>query len=409
MPFFLSSLQNAVVRDKYNSRVGRLKDLVVPHMAVLPDVLGMMIRVGKEPVYVPWSLVSVLAQSEVRLTVGRDELPKLPPPEGIRLVRDLLDAQVVDINGAKVVRVNDIILSQLKERLFISGLDIGTWGLMRRLGWAPLFAWVVHRLHLRVAEGIIPWDSIEPIEKETSRVRLSVSQDRLIRMHPADLADIVEEMGYHQRTRLLDRMTDAQLADLIEESERTLQSSILRELDPERAADVLEEMEPDEAADLLGELPEEEAQGFIQRMDPEEAAEVQQLLAYEEGTAGSMMNTSFVAVDGRITAGDALRWYRKELAEAEVVAYLYLLDPNGRLSGALSIRRLLLSDDYTRLATLATRDLTTVHVHTPLEEAMDEIAHYNLAALPVVDASHRMVGVISVNDALDFARGEARS
>ncbi|MGE5708346.1 MAG: magnesium transporter [Bacteroidota bacterium] len=408
MPFFLSSLQNAVVRDKHNKRVGRLKDLIVPRMAALPDVIALVVQQGRERIALPWSTVSVLAHSEIRLNGPSESLPTVPFPEGVFLVRDLLDAQVVDINGAKVVRVNDIVLSQLKDRLFISGLDIGTWGLMRRLGWASVFAWVVHHFHLRVSEGIIPWDSIEPIEKESSRVRLSVSQDRLIRMHPADLADVVEEMGYHQRTRLLDRMSNAQLAALIEESEPSLQSSILRELDPERAADVLGEMEPDEAADLLGDLPEEEAQALIRRMDPEEAAEVRQLLTYEEGTAGAVMNTSFVAVDGRITVGDALRWYRKELAEAEMISYIYLLDPNQRLSGAVSIRRLLLSDPYVRLASLSTRQLVTVHVHTPSEEAVDEIAHYSLAALPVVDAAHRLVGVISILDALEIERGEER-
>lgn len=406
MPFFVSALQNAVIRDKYNKRVGKLKDVLISRSAPLPNVIGLIIKRGHSELYLPWNLVSLFAQSEVRLNVSDEAIPKEAPPNELFLVRDLLDAQVVDINGAKVVRVNDVTLSLLKERLFISGLDIGLWGLMRRLGWARIFAWFVKQFRIRVPEGIIPWDNIEPIAKESTRIRLSVAQDRLIRMHPADLADIVEEMGYHQRSQLLGRLSDSQLADLIEESEPTLQSSILRELDPERAADVLEEMEPDEAADLLGDLPEEEAQGFMQRMDPEEAEEVRQLLTYEEGTAGAIMTTSFTAIDGRLPVGDAIRWYRKEIAESEVVSYLYLLDPNGELSGAVSLRQLLLSDPYVRLASLSVRDLITVQPDTTADEAVEEIEHYNLAALPVVNGKNHMIGVISVQDALDYVRGE---
>ena len=407
MPFFLSHLQNAAVRDRNDKRIGTLKDLVIEQVAAVPEVLGLVVKKASDLIYLPLKDVDRFDRQGVRLSLEEAFIPPLPLPEDkVFLVRDLLDAQVVDINGAKVVRVNDIVFSQLKDHLFVSGLDMGIWGLMRRMGWAPALAWFVKMTGVKVSEGIIPWDSIEPIEKETTKVRLSVTSDRLTRMHPADLADVIEDMGHQQRHRLFGELTNPQLADLIEESEPHMQSSILHELDPERAADILEEMEPDEAADLLGELTDEEAQSLIDRMDPEEAADVQHLLSYEEDTAGALMTTSFIAIDEELSVGDAVRWSRKELAEAEVISYFYLVKADGKLSGAVSIRRILLADAHVRMKAIASKQLVFAHAHTPAKEVVEMVTRYNLSALPVVDFNNHLIGAIAVNDVLDYLQPE---
>jgi CBS domain-containing protein len=406
MPIFFSYLQGAPVRDASGKLVGRLKDLVVhqgdTHM---PDVVGVVL---KGNAYLPMDKVALMEQREVRLHVDAPMLTETPPEDQLQLARDLLDAQVVDTTGAKVVRVNDILLTPSKYILFVSGLDIGVWGLMRRLGWAAPFAHLVKLLGLKVGEGIIPWHTTEPIHKDPTRLHLRVAQDRLARMHPADLAEIIEELGYHQRTRLFAELTDEQLADLIEESEPDMQSAILLELEPERAADVLEEMEPDEAADALGELDEREAEALIGLMEPREAAEVQQLLTYEDETAGGLMTTSFLAVPEDTPISGAIAMFRAAHPDAEVISYFYLTDNEGRLSGVVSVRRLLLQEDHSvALVYLASDALYSVKPDTAADEVVELIGRYELAALPVVDEIGRIVGVVTVHDALDHLQSKS--
>lgn len=402
MSVFVSYLRRAPVRDHAGRAIGVLKDLVVLQGPSLPEIQGIVVKRPRDFVYVPLHEVEHVERADLRLKLDLDQIPPAPPPEDhLFLLRDLLDAQVVDTTGAKVVRVNDIVLTPKGDHLLVSGLDIGPWGLMRRMGWAAAFAWLIRTLKLKIPEGIVSWDKVAPFDKDPTMVQLTVSQDKLVRMHPADLADVIEEMGYQQRHRLYEELSDAQLADLIEESDPDMQTSILQELEPERAADVLEEMEPDEAADLLGDLPDEEAQSLIGLMTPDEAAEVRQLLTYEEDTAGAMMTTSYLAVDEGLRVEDAIGWFRSHEPDVEIVAYFYLTNTEEKLSGVVSVRRILLAEPHAHMKDLSPPNLYYAHVHTPRREVTELISRYNLSALPVVDATHRLVGAISVHDVLE--------
>ncbi|HEY9724213.1 MAG TPA: CBS domain-containing protein [Oscillatoriaceae cyanobacterium] len=404
MPLFFSYLMGRPVLDSQGRRIGKFKDLVVTQEHdTLPQVTGVVTTCPGGRTLVPMAQIARLDHQGVRLSVSAAELPKPPAPEDhFYLRRDLLDAQVVDVDGAKVVRVNDLILTSAREVVFVSGLDIGTWGLLRRLGWANVFSRLARLTRIRIPEGVIAWNTIEPIVKDPSRVHLRVKQDKLVGMHPADLAEIFEELGVQQRAQLVEELSNEQLADLLEESEPHMQSSILSELEPERAADVLEEMEPDEAADLLGELSDQEAQAYMHLMEPEEADELRQLLSYEEDTAGAMMTTSYLGVDEHVTIADAVRYLREECPDAEVVAYFYLLGPNNLLRSVTSVRRVLLAEDWSQpLAAIAHDEPFTVQADASRKEVAEMVARYNLTAMPVVDDEEHLLGVVSVHDVLE--------
>lgn len=404
MPLFFSYLMGRPVLDVQGRRVGKFKDLVVTQEHdTLPQVTGVVCTCPGGRTLVPMAQVAALDHAGVRLAVPLAQLPKPPAPEDhFYLRRDLLDAQVVDVDGAKVVRVNDLVLTPARDVLFVSGLDIGTWGLLRRLGWANAFSVIARTFRYKIPEGVIAWNTIEPIVKDPSRVHLKVKQDKLVGMHPADLAEIFEELGTQQRSQLVEELTNEQLADLLEESEPHMQSSILSELEPERVADVLEEMEPDEAADLLGELPDQEAQTYMHLMEPEEAAEIRQLLSYEEDTAGAMMTTSYLGVPEDISIAEAVRYLREEYPDAEVVAYFYLLGPDNVLRSVTSVRRVLLAEDWNQpLAAIAHDDPFTVQADAPRKEVAEMVARYSLTAMPVVDEADHLLGVVSVHDVLE--------
>lgn len=401
---FLSQLLNRYALDLASQRTGRVYDLEFRLGDPFPQVTGVVLRLGVEKRIVPWDHVGRLDAGRFNLRVPRVEVFTFPhpSPDTNLLGLDVMDSQVVDINGARVYRVNDVQLNFLGHQLWVVGVDIGFWGIARRIGLAPVLAWLESRIPWKVPEGIVRWDLVDPMEKEISKVRLRVSHDRLTRLHPADLADVVEEMGYDQRSWLLQEMDDAQIADLVEESSPEMQAHILEELGTDRAADILEEMEPDEAADLLAELPEKRARQLIGLMDTDEATEVKELLSYDEGTVGAMMTTSYLEAPADWTARNALTWYKERHRESEVYVYIYVVEKSGSLTGAVSIRSLLVSDPEVRLRDLVSSQTYSIQVDESPEHAVEKLVRYKLMALPVLDGSGRLVGVVAVHDILDF-------
>ncbi|MBI6546942.1 MAG: PRC-barrel domain-containing protein [Cyanobacteria bacterium NC_groundwater_1444_Ag_S-0.65um_54_12] len=405
---FLSQLLNKPVLDNQGKKLGRVYDLTFRLGEPFPQVTGLVVKIGQRKNVIPWEAVASLEVKHFLLVQPATDFVDCPALSVTTplLAMDVMDSQVVDINGAHVVRVNDLQLNLLGQQLWVIGVDIGPWGLARRLGLASFLAWLNDRLPWKVSEGIVRWDLIDPMEKEISKVRLKVSHDRLIRLHPADLADIVEDLGHDQRFQLLSTMDDAQIADLIEESSPEMRSAILDELSYDRAADVLEEMEPDEAADLLYELPEQRARHLIGLMEQEEASEVRDLLAHEEGTVGALMTTSYLEVNGDWTVGKTIAWLRELRPSDEVYAYLYAVDEAGRLAGALSLRELIIAESTKRLAELFPPQLYLVHESDNCKEAAAIIAHYKLLAVPVINTAGVLVGVVSVHDAMSLRSPE---
>ena len=317
-------------------------------------------------------------EREVSLREPEAELGKHEPGEDeLYLSRDVLDKQLIDTDGRRVVRVNDLQLTNVGGKLLVVGVDIGGRGLLRRLGVEELGKRVARMLHRDWAQKFIAWDTVETLRGDGRNLRLRMSYKKLARLHPAETA-----------------------ADTLEETDETIQAQILERLSLERAADILEAMAPDEAADLLADLPPERRAELIAAMQAEEAGNVQELLAYEEDTAGGLMTPEYVAIPQRLTAAQAIERIRELEPEAESIYYIFVIDGQERLRGVLSLRDLIIASPETLVSQFMIRKVISVPLNASPDEVASLLAKYNLLAVPVVDGQDRIQGIVTVDDVL---------
>jgi len=339
----------------------------------------------------------------ILLTVGQTDMaPYKPQGDELWLVRQVLDRQIVDVDGRRVVRVNDLQLARVGERLCLVGVDVGTMGLLRRLGLERLARILISALRLPLSETTIPWKDVAPLQADAP-IRLRVSRERISKLHPADIAAIVNDLDRRTSHALIEALEDETLADALEESPAKLQVAVLSHLEPERAADILEEMGPDEAADLLADLPDQTSKRLLELMEDEDAADVIRLLSYPEDSAGGIMTTEFATIPEGLTASQALNYLRhsETAQEDEALYYIYVTDTSGHLKSAFSLRDVVLCAPDTLLANVAETELVTADLYTPQRDIAHLVAKYDLLAVPIVDEDGIMHGIVTVDDAID--------
>jgi len=322
-------------------------------------------------------------------------------PNEILLKQDLLDKQIVDIEGRKVIRVNDVSLDDVEGRLRVVAVDVGAAGLLRRLGMEGAFRTIARNLKLAVPERYIDWEDVDPLEATIASVRLRVPHAKLAELHPADLAAIIEELAPRDRLGVLASLNDEDLADVVEEMEPETQVDVLEDLTPERAADILEEMSPDDAADLVADLDQDTRDEILALMERDEAEEVQELLGYPEDSAGGIMTTEFIVLEDHLTAGGAIDRLRELEPDAETIYYVYIAGDEGQLVGVLSLRDLIVAKPDVPIRDVMIREPVAVSVTANQDEVAEVVAHYNLLAVPVVDEHGVLQGIVTVDDALD--------
>jgi flagellar motility protein MotE (MotC chaperone) len=335
-----------------------------------------------------------------------------PEAEGLFLLeRDLLDQQIIDVFGRKVVRVNDVDLhpetTDGKVVLKVGSVDVGVRGAVRRLlkGVVPTAA--MRLLLQRIPPRLIPWEFVDLIETDPARrVKLKVSYDRLAKLHPADIADIVEELAPDEREAVFETLDEQVAAGALEEVAPRVKKAIVESLDSERVADIVEEMNPDAAADLLAELPEERSTEILQEMQPEEREEVAELLEFGETTAAGRMNTEYIALDGDATVNDAIEALRNFEGGVETVSTMYLVDKDGKLVGAVPLAKLVLSKSDDKLSSLTQEPLISCHAGAREKEVAEIFDKYNLVTLPVVDDEKVLTGVITSDDVISLLRAK---
>jgi magnesium transporter len=404
---FLSQLIGKQVLDRNGEPFGKVRDLIVALGERYPPVTGLVVRVaaGRE-IFLPWSAVDAIDTGGARLRTASINITSFQQrPNEIRLWRDLQDKQIVDVEGRKIVRVNDIQLAPVEGRLRLVAVDVGVGGILRRLGLSGVGERLARTLGLE-AENYIEWEAVDPVESSVSSLKLRVPHQALSTLHPADVAHIVEQLAPRDRTGILASLDDERAADVMEELQAADQVDVLEGLPPEKAADILEEMGPDEAADLMADLSPERQAELLGLMEPEEAADVRELLSYPEETAGGLMTTDFITVSPDETAQEVIERLRKLAPSADQVYYLYVTDESGRLLGTLTLRGLIVADPSTPVRELTRPEPISVEVGVDAEEVATAIARYNLLALPVVDAEGRMQGIVTVDDAFERALGE---
>ncbi len=437
---FLSTLLRQSVCDLEGRRLGALKDVCVSLDDSFPVITALVVSQSSlstsSDLLIPWSQVETIeADKKIYLTVPQTALRAyIPYPSEILLKRDILDKQIVDTQGFRVVKVNDLKLAQIKGTARLIGVDISLSGLLRRLGILVPFEWLSKISPMRLDERTITWNYVEPLQVVSSgvtgkltpalagagastssaigiggivpQVQLNVSHSKLAELHPADIADILEQLDAEEAGAFLNRLDAETAADTLNEVEYPLQSEILSELDPELASDLLERLPPDDAADILADIPHDEAEHLLDLMPANESQPIRDLLRYGEQTAGGIMTTEVLALAQELTVEEALTYLRQHSDHLEMIYYLYIVDAEQHLIGIVSLRKLVVANPGVHLQELMDTDILKVRAEMDQEEVARIIARYDLLGLPVVDEENRLVGLITVDDAIDVIHEE---
>jgi CBS domain-containing protein len=399
---FLSRCIGLPVRDPSGEPLGSIADLIVAIGGKYPPVTGLVARTDRRRIFIPWRDVATFDTTGARLRVRTIDVGKFQQRDNeILLKANLLDKQIVDIEGRKVIRVNDVSLDIVEGRLRVVAVDVGAAGLLRRLGLEGGFRTIARNLRLPVPERYIDWEDVDPLDSTIASVRLRVPHRKLAQLHPADLADILEDLAPRDRAGVLASLDDESLADAVEEMDPDSQVDILEDLTPERAADILEEMSPDDAADLVADLDQETRDEILSHMEQDEAEEVQELLGYPEDSAGGIMTTEYIALDEHLTTGEAIDRLRELEPDAETIYYVYVTTDEGQLAGVVSLRDLIVARPDTPIRDVMIREPVAVAVTADQDEVAEVVAHYNLLAVPVVDEQNVLMGIVTVDDAID--------
>lgn len=404
---FLSQLSGGSVQDRHGEPFGRLRDLIVALGDQYPPVTGLVVQVaGGREIFLPWSDVEHIDERGVRLRTSSIDLTAFRQrPDEIRVRLDLLDKQIVDVEGRKIVRVNDVQLAPVGDRLRLVAVDVGAAGILRRLGLSGPGGRLARALRLPI-DNYIEWEDVDPVESSVSGVKLRVPHQALATLHPADVAHIVEQLAPRDRVGIVASLEEGRAADVLEELRAEDQVDVLEDLAPEKAADILEEMGPDEAADLIADLPEARRVELLGLMEPDEAEDVRELLAYPEETAGGLMTTEFITITADETAQQVIDRLRELQPDSAHIYYLYVTDADGVLVGTITLRGLIVADPASRVHEFTRPEPISVTVDTHADEVARAIARYNLLALPVVDDAGHLQGVVTVDDAFERTLGK---
>ena len=403
---YLSQMLGKPVVDSAGEKIGTISDLAISTGEVFPRITSLAFQgPGKVPFMISWrKYVDEFDDEGIKLSVDSPDIRfSYLQPDEVLLARDLMDRQIVDTQGLKVVRVNDLKLSQSGTQLRLLGAEVGIRGILR--GLAPWLeravVSVAKTFHKQIDERIIAWNYMDLLDRDLSEVQLSVTHKRLDELHPADVADILEQLDPQQRANVFKHLDESQATEAISEMEDEYQADFIEDLDDAKAANVLGNMDPDDAVDIVRDLSYEKAEALLRLMGVEDAAEIRRLLGYKDGTAGGMMTTQFVAVQDTYTVRQTIEVLRELPEEHPTVHYVYVLDEYGKLVGVSSLRTLVLTDDSKLMHDIMYTDLITASPDETEDDIAADIFKYELPAMPVVDERGKLLGIVTTDDAWD--------
>ena len=391
--------------DAQGNFVGRVRELFIEPADQANRVAHYLLGRGKyQPLVARYDQVSAVSPGSVRLNVGEKSLEEYHPNEAWLAVRkDLLDQQIIDTSGRKVVRVNDLNMTEQGTNgcveLRVSQADVGLTGAVGRLLQGVASPAVIRRIQGTLPSRTIRWEFVNLIEPDPlRRIKLRVSHQKLANLHPADLADILEDLSTEERQSIIDSLDEETAAETLSELDHRLRNQIVEKLDPEKAADIIEEMQPDQAADLLAALSPETSKELLAEMPHEEARDVRELLKFDENTAGGMMNTQFIFVGESATREEVIDWIRSNDVDMEQLDAIFLVDANAKFSGLVALGRLLLAQAGQPMSSLRSEPVVSIKADENEKEVFELFDKYNLRILGVVDDSGTPIGAITVDD-----------
>jgi len=399
---FVSEILKMPVLDPKGDELGRVKDLVIIKGTSLPKVSALIIGKKKGLFSLSWADLHIFNKRIISSTIYLKDLQSYTfNDEDLLLVRDILDKQIVDANGAKVVRVNDVKLEGFHNDAVLVAVDVGMRGIMRRLGVERGGEDFMKLFRKRLSYNLISWNYIQPLEPKLSTISLKVPGQMISELHPADIAEIISQISPKEGASFFSGLDVETAADALSELETETQVDIISDMDTDKAVDIIEQMPPDEAADILSELPPDKAQELLKNIEKEDAEDIQELLSHEEDTAGGLMTNEFIAYLPETPVRQAIDKFKKDAEDVETVYYIYVIDTDEKLIGVISLRELLLAHLDTKLSDIMLTKFKKVFPYTDEEEVAEIISKYNLLALPVTDDEDHMLGIVTIDDIMD--------
>lgn len=416
--FYLSRLIGCSIFDARDNVLGKIQDVYVCIQASpdnsdsnKPQVVGFIVRVDGKRKYAVLKNLNIV-KFGIRYKVQCQSMTYVNPDmfsDSILLKDAILDKQIVDITGRKLVRVNDIRMVAIPDGVFVVAVDVGIEGLLRRIGINRFFKHILSPLKIRVPSKFILWDDVETIDINTLSIQLSKTRNKLNTLHPSDLADIIEELGKSSQTSIFSSLDEEHAADVLEELEVKEQIHIIESLPVEKAADVLEKMPANEAADLMDYLEDEKAEQLLHEMEPEVSEEVRDLLEYPNSTVGSLMTTDVLTFTTDQTIANVLDFIREEQPDMESLYSLFVVDDKNVLMGTITMRDLLISDTQKCLNEVMNNKLICVNDYDKLDSLSELVSKYNLLAVPVTNNKNELEGMVVVDDIVDDLLGKRKT
>ena len=401
--FYLSRILGNKVFSDNQEEGGRLLDLAVDLNSIRPKVIAAKLKIAGEVKIIDFSCISFFKEKG-RYIIKYGIIKEIKAvKEDIKfLKKHLLDKQIVDINGKKLVRVNDLRLAILANGTYAVAVDVGFDGLFRRLGIAKYIKMILKIFGLHLPSKLILWDDVASVDFSHAGIKLSKEYNKLLTLHPSDLADIIEDYDRQTQVAIFSSLDEENAADVLEELEPEAQLFVLGSLTIEKAADVLEKMPTDEIADILDEMKEEDAEKLLSEMEKETSEEVRELMEYPDNTVGSLMTTDYVSFNENVTVNEIIFELRRLKPEADIIHYLYVVNNAEKLVATVSLRDIIISEPEIKLKEILSTDIIYVHDYNKIDTLNEIISKYSLFAVPVVDENMKILGIVVINDVVEM-------
>ncbi len=399
---FLSEILKKPVFDQKGEDLGRIRDIVVVKGITLPDLESIIIERKKTFYCLDYKTLTVFNRRIITTTITKEQLPQYEHNDhDLLAVRDILDKQVVDVNGAKVVRVNDIKIEAYKGSAVFVAIDVGMRGILRRFGIEKKGENFLNLFKIPLPFNLIRWDYLQPLSPRLTSISLTLTQQMLSKVHPADLAEIINSVSREEGAAFFHQLDIESAADTLPELQPETQLEILSSMDTERAADIIEEMSPDDAADVLGDLPAIRTQEILETIEPEDADNISELLCHEHDTAGGLMNTEYLLYPETATIKETIEKIREDAKDFDVIYHVYVSGGDERLVGVITLMQLFLNDPELNLGDVMETNVKSLRPDDDEDMVAAMISKYNLVAIPVLSDGQRMIGLVTVDDIID--------
>lgn len=399
--FFLSDILNENVYDELEDSIGKLFDIYVTTEQGYPRVIGYKVKNGREIFNYEFRNIEILKKDNGIIIKVRGVKDIIPRKFSYLLSKHLLNKQIVDVNGKKVVKVNDLTMNKIGGEIRVIAVESGIIAVTRKYKLDGIVRAIYNILGKKPQESSITWESVQSLEMVDDSLKLTEPYGKLTKLHPADLADILEGLDTEARNKIFESLDKDLAADTLEELQPEVQAAILSTINNMRAQEILDEMPNDEIADILDEMNEDDAEKILLGFNKEDEAEIRDLMDYEEEVVGSIMNKDFISFNVNITASETIEILRELQPEDEVIHYIYIVDEDKKLQGVISLRNLVLSSPEQKLKDIMDYTVTKIKDCQDIEDAVELALKYDLVSIPVVDEEDKLCGIVIMNDIIE--------